>query len=212
MLSPETEHQSNVVFVVDDDVQVLKALTRLLQAADYDARPFSSADQFLAAYDPSLPSCVVLDLLMPGMDGLQLQAQMVELGIKASVVFLTGQGEVPQAVDAMKSGATDFLVKPVQRDEFLAAVAAAVDKAIVVREREAEIMLINDRLNCLTPRQREVLLHVAEGRLNKQIAGALGAAEKTIKVHRARMMAKMGVRTVAELARLVERVGLDTSL
>jgi FixJ family two-component response regulator len=142
------------------------------------------------------------------MDGLQLQALLSDKGVTRPIIFLAGPEDIRKTVAAMKSGAADFLVKPVRKDELLSAVTAAIEQDIASRERNAELTLVNERLGSLTARQREVLLHVVTGRMNKQIASELGTAEKTIKVHRARMMVKMGVRTVAELVRLVERVGI----
>jgi len=197
------------VFLIDDDPGVLKALTRLLQTAGYKTKAFSSSEAFLDEHDPSVPGCAVLDLTMPGLDGLEVQQKLAGKATRRPIVFLTGHGNVPVSVRAMKAGAVDFLLKPVNRDDLLEAVerAAALDK--VTRRVDAELRAIYALLEKLTPREREVLTHVIAGRLNKQIAADLGTVEKTIKVHRSRMMAKMGVRTVAALVRLTQKVSLQ---
>jgi RNA polymerase sigma factor (sigma-70 family) len=197
------------VFLIDDDPNVLKALTRLLQTAGYKTKAFSSSEAFLDEHDPSIPGCAVLDLTMPGLDGLELQQKLANKATRRPIVFLTGHGSVPVSVRAMKAGAVDFLLKPVKQVDLLEAVgrAAALDK--VARRADEERRSVNAVLEKLTPREREVLTHVIAGRLNKQIAADLGTVEKTIKVHRSRMMAKMGVRTVAALVRLTQKVSLE---
>jgi FixJ family two-component response regulator len=199
------------VFLIDDDPGVLKALTRLLQTAGYKTKAFSSPEAFLDEHDPSAPGCAVLDLTMPGLDGLEVQQKLVSEATGRPIVFLTGHGTVPVSVRAMKAGAVDFLLKPVKRVDLLEAVerAAALDK--VTRRADEERRAICALLEKLTPREREVLGHVIAGRLNKQIAADLGTVEKTIKVHRSRMMAKMGIRTVAALVRLTQKVSLQPS-
>jgi FixJ family two-component response regulator len=196
------------VFLIDDDPSVLKALTRLLQTAGYKTKAFSSSEAFLEEHDPSVPGCAVLDLTMPGLDGLELQQKLANKATGRPIVFLTGHGSVPVSVRAMKAGAVDFLLKPVKQVDLLDAVerAAALDK--VTRRADAERRAIDALVEKLTPREKEVLSHVIAGRLNKQIAADLGTVEKTIKVHRSRMMAKMGVRTVAALVRLTQKVSL----
>jgi FixJ family two-component response regulator len=197
------------VFLVDDDPGVLKALTRLLQTAGYMTKAFSSSKAFLDEYDPSVPGCAVLDIAMPGLDGLELQEKLASHATDRPIVFLTGHGNVPASVRAMKAGAVDFLLKPVKRADLLRAVEQAADRDRVTRRADAERKAIHALLEKLTPRETEVLRHVVAGRLNKQIAAHLGTVEKTIKVHRSRMMGKMGVRTVAELVRLTEKVCLQ---
>jgi len=197
-----------VIYLVDDDTGVLKALTRVLNGQGYDVLAFSSPTEFLARHDPSIPGCAIFDVSMPGLDGLELQAALKAGAVERPVIFITGVGDIPVTVRAMKAGAVDFLAKPVKSRELLAAVALAVDKDARTRELRSELASINDRLATLTPREREVLTHVVAGQLNKQIAGDLGIVEKTIKLHRGRMMHKMGVRTVAELVRIAERAGI----
>ncbi len=189
------------VAVVDDDVMVLKSLDRLLQSAGFAVQVFSSAQEFLGKCATQLPGCVVMDLSMPGVGGLELQNALAGTAGSPSVVFISGQGSVPSSVEAMKAGAVDFLTKPVDEDKLLAAVHLAVEKERVARERDGARGLITARLATLTMRERQVLEHVVAGRLNKQIAAELGTAEKTIKVHRARMMRKMQAGSLAELVR-----------
>jgi FixJ family two-component response regulator len=197
-------------FLVDDDAGVLKALSRLLRAAGYETRAYSSPSDFLAEHDPSIPGCAVLDLTMPGLDGLELQEKLAEQASERPIIFLTGKADVPRSVQAMKAGAVDFLLKPVEREMLLAAVARANEQDTKLRRERADRQAVERKLASLTPREREVLEHVAAGKLNKQIAAALGTVEKTVKVHRGRMMEKLGVRSVAELVRLTERARLNT--
>jgi FixJ family two-component response regulator len=198
----------STVFVVDDDAAVLKAVSRLLRASGYQAAAFSSAQTFLAEHDPAAPGCVVLDLAMPGVDGLELQRKLAEAGDARPIIFLTGHADVPASVKAMKQGAADFLVKPVERDQLMQAVGAAMVKDQTARRAREEIAEIRRRLATLTPREYEVFEHVISGKLNKQTAAQIGAAEKTVKIHRARVMEKMKVRSVAELVRMAEHVGV----
>jgi RNA polymerase sigma factor (sigma-70 family) len=195
------------VFVVDDDAAVRKAVSRLLRSAGLAVAVFASPREFLAQYDSATPGCLVLDVAMPGFSGLQLQTALGEKGASLPIIFLTGHGDVSQSVQAMKHGAFDFLTKPVNAKKLLPAIHAAIEKDAVARQEQARLSEICARLNTLTPREREVLEHVVTGQLNKQIADDLGITEATVKMHRARVMAKMKVQSVAELARLVERCG-----
>jgi RNA polymerase sigma factor (sigma-70 family) len=195
-------------FVVDDNVSVLKALGGLLDAAGYNSLTYLSASEFLAAHDPTVPGCVILDVMMPGFDGLRLQQKLTHDGISRPIIFLTGQGDIPTSVRAMRAGAVDFLTKPVKREQLFAAIARAVELDASARREREDRESVEARFAKLTPREREVLTYVAAGRLNKQIAAALGTVEQTVKVHRKRAMDKLGVRSVAELVRLTERAGL----
>lgn len=198
------------VFVVDDDASVVKGLSRLLRAKGYAVRSFTSPQTFLDDHDAAVPGCALLDVAMPGLDGLELQqALTIAAGQPRPIIFLTGKGDIPTSVRAMKAGAVDFLVKPVDGKALVAAIARAAAQDAQSRHDHAALSVIEHRLLSLTPREREVLAHVVTGKLNKQIAADLGTAEKTIKVHRSRMMEKMGVRTVADLVRLAERAGID---
>lgn len=198
------------VFVVDDDASVLKALERLLRSAGLNAATFPSPQAFLEHRDPDVPGCIVLDVAMPGLDGLELQQALSTQDDVPPIIFLTGHGDIPMSVRAMKQGAADFLTKPVHDDDLLAAVHAAIEKDRVLRQASTELKEIRRRLATLTPREREVLQHVVAGRLNKQIAADLGTVEKTIKVHRAHLIAKLQVRSVAELVRLSEKAGISS--
>jgi len=199
------------VFLVDDDAGVLKALTRLLQARRYEVQSFTSPQAFLANHDVSIPGCAVLDVAMPALDGLALQEALTAGGSQRPVIFLTGKGDIPISVRAMRAGAIDFLTKPVNDDDLLTAIARAKKEDDEIRSSNADIDSINARFARLTPREHEVMTHVIAGRLNKQIAGYLGTVEKTVKVHRSRVMRKLGVRSVAELVRMTEKAGIPHS-
>ena len=195
--------------MVDDDPSVLRALTRLISAAGLEARAFPTPAAFLQAHDPATPGCLLLDLALPGLDGLELQEALAVSDCARPIVFITGRGDVPTSVRAMKGGAVDFLTKPVNDRDLLAAVRHAIEIDRVAREAQAEMGALKQRLASLTPREREVLAQVVAGRLNKQIAADLGPVEKTIKVHRARLMEKMAVRSLADLVRIAERLGIQ---
>ena len=192
------------VFLVDDDRRVLKSIARVLACERWNVRAYDSARAFLGEHDADEPGCLVLDLLMPDMSGLDLQKELARLGHRRPVIFLSGRGDVPSSVMAMKSGAVDFLTKPVDADALVAAVRIAMDRD--ARQRAADIRArgFQDRLSRLTAREREVLNGVVAGLLNKQIAGQLGIVEKTVKVHRGRVVAKLGVRSTADLVRVVQ--------
>jgi FixJ family two-component response regulator len=201
-----------IVFVVDDDPSVLKGLRRLLAAAGLEVAGFESPQQFLERFDPGAPGCLVLDLAMPGLNGMELQQELAARGSTLPIVFLTGHGDVPTSVQAMKRGAADFLTKPVDDKDLLAAIRNAFEKGRALRLAQAETAEIGRRLATLTPREREVLQHIVAGKRNKQVAGELGTVEKTVKVHRARVMEKMQARSLAELVRLAERAGIRGTL
>jgi FixJ family two-component response regulator len=196
---------SPTVFVVDDDAAVRKAVSRLLHSAGIAVADFASPREFLAQHDPATPGCLVLDLAMPGFDGLRLQTTLRETGSSLPIIFLTGHGDVSKSVQAMKHGALDFLTKPVKDKDLLTVVRAAIERDAVARQEQAKFSEICARIDTLTPREREVLERVVAGKLNKQIAGDLRITEATVKMHRARVMVKMKVQSVAELARLMER-------
>jgi len=200
-----------VVFLLDDEEAVVVALGRMLQASGFTVRAWTSAPEFLAAHDPEAPGCLITDVRMPGMNGLELQRALQARGIDRSMVFITAQGDIATTVQAMKAGAVTFLSKPVRRAELVAAVQEAIAKDAAVRAQHRELQEISRRLASLTPREREVLDLVATGMLNKQIAAELGAAEKTIKVHRGRIMDKMQVRTATALVGLLSRAASQLS-
>ncbi|HMN75843.1 MAG TPA: response regulator [Burkholderiaceae bacterium] len=199
------------VYVVDDDEQVRAALLRLLQSAGHEAQGFASAAQCLQALQPDAAACLVLDLAMPGLDGLQLQHLLCQRAPELPVVFLTGRGDIAASVKAMKHGATDFLTKPVDDAVLLDAVAEALAEAERRRGLKQRSADLARHLDALTARERQVLELVLAGRLNKQIAAELGTSEKTVKFHRGNLMHKMGVRSVAELARWVANAGPSPS-
>lgn len=196
------------VFVVDDEAGVRSSLTRLFRSAGLATEDFASPAEFLSRYDPEAAGCLVLDFAMPGMDGVELQGLLAERGSQLPIVFLTGQAEVPDSVAALKRGALDFLTKPVEPEELLAAVRGALAQDSENRRERDEVHAIRRRLDSLTPREREVFEHVVTGQLNKQIARDLGAAEKTIRIHRGRVMKKMRADSVAVLVRMAERLGM----
>jgi FixJ family two-component response regulator len=199
---------AGLVFLVDDDPSVRKGLGRLLQAAGFDIRPFDSPSAFLAAPRPEAPSCLILDQRMPEHTGLELQRLLQPIGDTMPIIFLTGHGDVAMSVQAMKAGAFDYLTKPVDAEPLLEAVTRALEASAKARGRQAARDDFSARVALLTPRERDVCLRVVRGLLNKQIAGELGIAEKTVKIHRANAMAKLAVGSVAELSRLVERTGV----
>lgn len=192
-----------IVHLVDDDASVRRALRRLLAAAGHRCETYDSAEAFLERPVDDVPGCAVIDLQLPGASGLDLQTRLSELDMDLPLIFLTGRGDVPTSVRAMKHGAVDFLTKPVEPEALLAAIAAALQRDRRIRAERDVQASIAERLMRLTAREQEVLKMVVEGRLNKQIAGDLGVAEKTVKVHRARVMQKLEVRTIADLVRLV---------
>ena len=197
--------QPSKVLVVDDDQAIRAALERLLRAAGLSVDCFESADALLLEPITSAAACILLDIQLPGLNGLQFQERLIELGCDAPIIFLTGHGTVPVAVRAMKNGARHLFEKPVDGDELLAAITEAIAAHESVHRNDEELQLLRARLQSLTVRQRNVLEHVATGQLNKQIAGALGISEKTVKVHRARGLQKLGVKSVAQLVRLLEK-------
>ena len=202
----ETAH---IVFVVDDDASVRKSLGRLLKAAGHPVEAFASASEFLQREYYAGVGCLVLDVQMPGLNGLALQKALAEKDYYLPIVFITGHGDIPMSVRAMKAGAVDFIPKPFRADVLLEAIDQALAKCRQEREDRAEVTDIRSRLAALTPREHEVLCHVIRGQPNKQIASDLGAAEKTIKVHRGRVMQKMKVQSVAELVHIAEKAGIE---
>jgi FixJ family two-component response regulator len=199
---------AGTVFLVDDDPGVLRALTRLLRASGREVRAFASPQEFLGQHDPDAPGCLVLDVAMPERSGLELQRDLAASGSERAVVFITGHGDVPTSVQAMKAGAVDFLTKPFNDVELLAAVQAAIDRDALMRRNRAEREEIARKLATLTLREHQVLEHVVAGELNKHIAASLGTVEKTIKVHRGRIMQKMGAASLVELVRMADLAGI----
>lgn len=196
------------IFVVDDDPGVLKALARLLQSAGHAVATFTSPQAFLDAHDPATPGCLVLDVAMPGINGLELQKKLATQGCCRAIVFISGHGDVPKTVQAMKAGAVDFLTKPFNDVQLLDAVDLAIRKSRDSMQTNDELKQMERRLISLTSREREVFEHVISGQLNKLIATDLGTVEKTVKVHRARVMHKMGAASLADLVRMAEKMGI----
>jgi FixJ family two-component response regulator len=195
------------IFLVDDDDSVLRGVGRLLKSVGYAPKTFASPSEFLAQLPGDTPGCAVLDLRMPGLNGLDLQQAMESNGCHLPVIFITGHGDVPASVKAMKAGAVDFLLKPFDEQQLLEAISQALVKDAAARAARAEAGALRERHAVLTPREREVCALVSQGLTNKQIAQQLGTTEKTIKVHRGRVIQKLGVGSVAELVRLVDRLG-----
>lgn len=197
-----------IVYVLDDEPEMVKALARLLRAKRFAVRGFVSVRAFLQEYDPQAIACLVLDIAMPELDGLELQRRLSQQPIPLPVIFLTGHGDIPMSVRAIKAGATDFLTKPVDAAALVAAVRVALQVGETRHQTFAETRTWQARLASLTPREREVMEHVVAGQLNKQIAADLGTGEQNIKLHRAHLMEKMGVESLADLVRAAERLGL----
>jgi FixJ family two-component response regulator len=196
---------NSLVFAIDDDASVRKGVTRLLRSAGYKSEVFTSAADFLARSAHSGPSCLIVDVQMPGLNGIDLQEALIQRRRAEQLVFITGHGNIPMCARAMKAGAVDFLPKPFRADQLLQCVERALARSADERSRAAEKNRARQLLDLLTPREFEVMQLVITGMLNKQIAGELGTAEKTVKVHRGRVMQKLGVTSVAELVRLVQR-------
>jgi FixJ family two-component response regulator len=199
---------AGTVFIVDDDPAVLKSLARLLRSANHAVAVFASAQEFLAGDHPSQPGCLVLDVEMPGLTGVELQQALAGRHSALPIIFLTGHGDIDMGVHAMKLGAVDFLTKPVDGDVLLEAVRDAIERSRVIVAARAAMDEVQRLLATLTPREREVLPLVVSGQLNKQVAARLGTVEKTIKVHRAHVMAKLKVRTLAELIHFADKAGI----
>jgi FixJ family two-component response regulator len=197
-----------LIYVVDDDPSVRRALERLLRSAGYDAMTFASALEFMEFKHPDVPGCLVLDIKMPELNGLDLQDLLAEEGISIPVIFITGHGTVPDSVRALKGGAMDFLQKPFNDNELLDAVSRGTTNHRRLRQKQKKMEILLVRLDTLTPREREIFAFVVSGMLNKQIAYDLGISEKTVKAHRAKVMQKMEARSLADLVRFGEKLGI----
>jgi FixJ family two-component response regulator len=200
-----------IVFVVDDSLAVREAITSLLGSVGLRVQTFGSARDFLSHPRPDAPACLVLDVRLPGVSGLDLQRELAHTGSATPIVFITGHGDIPMSVQAMKAGATEFLTKPFRDQQLLDAVQAAIDRDREQRARMAEIAILRNRYESLTPREREVLTLVVAGLLNKQIASRLGTSEITVKAHRHQVMHKLKANTVVDLVRTFQRLGGLTS-
>jgi FixJ family two-component response regulator len=199
-----------LVFVVDDDAPMRESLQNLLQSVGLRVEVFASAQEFLRSTRPDVPGCLVLDVRLPGLSGLELQQRLVEGDTAMPIIFITGHGDIPMTVQAMKAGAVEFLSKPFRDQALLDAIQQALARDRAAREQRALREELRRRYRALTPRERDVLAFVVTGLLNKQIAGQLGTSEASVKVHRQHVMAKMGAGSLAELVRMADRLGIPT--
>src|SRR5438309_4507936 len=197
-----------VVFVVDDDPSVRRAIQRLVESIGLQVELFASAQEFLRSKRPDAPSCLVLDIRLPGISGLDFQRQLAEANIHIPIIFITAHGDIPMTVRAMKAGAVEFLTKPFRDQDLLDAIQVGLERDRVRRQRQAETAMLRERLESLTPREREILPLVVSGLLNKQVAAEIGATEATVKVHRSQLMRKMGAASLADLVRMSEKMGI----
>lgn len=201
-----------IIFVVDDDASVREALGNLLESVGFDARMFSSTEEFRSAVRPDAPSCLLLDLQLPGANGLDFQMQLERAGISIPIIFVTAHGDVPSASRALRAGAVEFLLKPVQKGELLAAIEQALQRDRMQRAEQADFVALQSRYNDLTVREREVLDLVATGLTNKEIAGRLGISEVTTKMHRGQVMRKMNAASLADLVRMSDKLRVRNAL
>ena len=198
--------RSGVVFVIDDDASLRRAIQRVLGSVGLHVELFGSAREFLAASRLDVPSCLVLDVRLPGMSGLDLQRELTSAGIHIPLIFITSYGDIPMSVRAMKAGAVEFLTKPFRDQDLLDAIQLALKRDRLRRESEADVQSLRERFESLTPREREILPLVVSGLLNKQIAASIGTSEASVKVHRSQLTRKMGAQSLADLVRMAERI------
>jgi FixJ family two-component response regulator len=206
-MSPRNE-QGLTVFVIDDDASLREALSSLFRSVGLQVKTFASAPDFLQSTLPDAPSCLVLDVRLPGLSGLDFQSELAKANVQIPIVFMTGHGDIPMTVRAMKAGAVEFLTKPFRDQDMLDAVQIALDRDRKLRESEKESSKLKLTFESLTPREREIMTLVTAGLMNKQIAGQIGVSEITVKVHRGSVMRKMGAKSLAELVRMAEALGI----
>jgi FixJ family two-component response regulator len=197
-----------VVFVVDDDPSVRRAIKRLVESVGLRVELFGSAQEFLGSERPDSPNCLVLDIRLPGMSGLDFQRELADAGIHIPIIFITAHGDIPMTVRAMKAGAVEFLTKPFRDQDLLDAIQQGLERDRTRRAQEAEVAILRERLDSLTPGERKVLPLVVSGRPNKQIAAEIGTSEATVKVHRSQLMRKMAADSLPELVRMSEKIGI----
>ena len=197
-----------IVFVVDDDPSVRRSIKRLIGSVGLQVELFGSAQEFLLSKRPDAPSCLVLDIRLPGISGLDFQHELAEANIHIPIIFITAHGDIPMTVRAMKAGAVEFLTKPFREQDLLDAIQPALERDRARRQGDAEIAVFRERFESLTPREREVLPWVVSGLLSKQIADAIGTSEASVKVHRSQLMRKMAADSVADLVRMAEKMGI----
>jgi RNA polymerase sigma factor (sigma-70 family) len=200
-----------IVFVVDDDASVRESLKNLIRSVGLHVELFGSATEFLETQRPDAPSCLVLDVRLPGISGLDLQRRLADANVHIPIIIITGHGDIPMSVRAMKAGAIEFLTKPFRDQDLLDAIQVALERSRTRRQREAEIAVLRERFESLSPRERDVVTKVVSGMLNKQIADEIGIAENTVKVHRSRAMDKMQAQSLADLVKMVERLDGSTA-
>jgi RNA polymerase sigma factor (sigma-70 family) len=205
--------QSNsIVFVVDDDASLREALKSLIRSVGLQVELFASAHEFLQRKRPDVPCCLVLDIRLPGTSGLDFQRKLADANISIPIIFITGHGDIPMSVRAMKAGAVEFLTKPFRDQDLLDAIQTGLERDRARRQRESEIAVLQDRFGWLTPRERQVLPLVVAGLPNKQIASEIGTSETTVKVHRSQLMRKMSANSLPDLVRMAEKLGIPTPL
>jgi FixJ family two-component response regulator len=201
----------SIVFVVDDDSSVRESIKSLIRSVGLRVETFETAQQFLGSKRPDAPGCVVLDVRLPGLSGLDLQRELAANDINLPIIFITGYGDIPMSVTAMKAGAMEFLTKPFRDQDLLDAIQKALERDRAARRQRMETAELRERFDALTAREREVMHLVVAGLLNKQIAGELGTSEVTVKIHRGQVMKKMGAGSVAELVRMTEKLGISAA-
>jgi FixJ family two-component response regulator len=210
-MKDERSSEQPVVFVIDDDVSLREALSSLFRSVGLGVKDFGSAPEFLRVKLPDVPSCIVLDVRMPGLSGLDFQAELAKANIHIPIIFMTGHGDIPMTVRAMKAGAVEFLTKPFREQDMLDAVQLGLERDRSRRETETTTSMLKSSFEALTPREKEIMGLVTAGLMNKQIAGKIGVSEITVKVHRGSVMRKMGAKSLADLVRMAEALGVRRS-